>query len=35
MSRLKWGLQASPHFVACGELLHIWQRAKALGYDSD
>jgi F420-dependent oxidoreductase-like protein len=34
MSRLKWGLQSSPQHVSYGELLQLWQRADALGYDS-
>jgi F420-dependent oxidoreductase-like protein len=34
MSRLQWGLQSSPEHVSYGELLQLWQRADALGYDS-
>jgi len=34
MKTLKWGLQSSPHQVSYGELLQLWQRADALGYDS-
>jgi F420-dependent oxidoreductase-like protein len=34
MSKLKWGLQSSPQHVSYGELLQLWQRADALGYDS-
>lgn len=34
MTQLKFGLQTSPHHVAYGELLQLWQRADALGYDS-
>lgn len=34
MSRIKWGFQSSPHQVTYGELLHLWQRADALGFDS-
>jgi F420-dependent oxidoreductase-like protein len=34
MSKLKWGLQSSPQHVTYGELLQLWQRADALGYDS-
>ena len=34
MKLLKWGLQSSPHQVSYGELLQLWQRADALGYDS-
>lgn len=31
---MKWGLQTSPQNVSYGELLQVWQRADALGYDS-
>lgn len=34
MSKLKWGLQSSPQHVSYPELLQLWQRAEALGYDS-
>lgn len=34
MSKLKWGLQSSPQHVSYGEILQLWQRADALGYDS-
>ena len=34
MSELKWGLQSSPQHVSYKELLQLWQRADALGYDS-
>lgn len=34
MKKLKWGLQTSPQHVSYGELLQVWQRADALGYDS-
>ncbi len=34
MSRLFWGLQSSPQHVSYEELLHLWQRIDALGYDS-
>src|SRR5215207_2032703 len=34
MARIKWGLQSSPQHVSYGELLALWQRADALGYDS-
>ena len=34
MPGLKWGLQSSPQHVSYGELLQLWQRADALGYDS-
>lgn len=33
-SQLKWGLQSSPQHVTYDELLQLWQRADALGYDS-
>jgi F420-dependent oxidoreductase-like protein len=31
---IQWGIQSSPHQVSYGELLQLWQRADALGYDS-
>jgi F420-dependent oxidoreductase-like protein len=31
---IQWGIQSSPHQVTYGELLHLWQRADVLGYDS-
>ncbi len=31
---IQWGIQSSPHQVTYGELLQLWQRADALGYDS-
>ncbi|MBI5931141.1 MAG: LLM class F420-dependent oxidoreductase [Chloroflexi bacterium] len=34
MQHLKWGIQTSPQHVSYGELLQVWQRADALGYDS-
>ena len=34
MAQLQWGLQSSPQHVSYGELLQLWQRADALGYDS-
>jgi len=34
MSRLKWGIQSNPQNVSYGELLQLWQRIDALGYDS-
>lgn len=34
MRRIKWGIQSSPHHVSYGELVQLWQRADALGYDS-
>lgn len=34
MKTNKWGIQSSPHQVSYGELLQLWQRADALGYDS-
>jgi F420-dependent oxidoreductase-like protein len=34
MSKLKWGLQSSPQHVSYHELLQLWQKADALGYDS-
>jgi F420-dependent oxidoreductase-like protein len=34
MSKLNWGLQSSPQHVSYGEILQLWQRADALGYDS-
>lgn len=34
MSPIKWGLQSSPQNVSYGELLGLWRRADALGYDS-
>lgn len=34
MSSLKFGVQTSPQHVGYTELLQLWQRADALGYDS-
>lgn len=34
MRPMKWGLQSSPQHVSYGELLQLWRRADALGYDS-
>lgn len=34
MRQLRWGIQTSPHHVSYGELLQVWQRIDALGYDS-
>ncbi|MBX3083662.1 MAG: TIGR03560 family F420-dependent LLM class oxidoreductase [Anaerolineae bacterium] len=34
MRSLKFGITTPPHYVSYGELLQVWQRADALGYDS-
>ena len=34
MRPMKGGLQSSPQHVSYGELLQLWRRADALGYDS-
>lgn len=34
MRKLHWGLQSSPQHTRYTELLQLWQRADALGYDS-